>query len=135
MLARPLWFTFGCAATGCGIAGAVLPLLPTTPFLLVAAWAFARSSPRLHGWLLAHPTLGRLINNWQHDGSLGRNTKLVAMLVMLSSLGLTLLLGFPMLVAMVQLMVFVPAGWFLLSRPEPLGDTVGEGSPPVIQRD
>ncbi|MEX2517514.1 MAG: YbaN family protein [Gammaproteobacteria bacterium] len=128
MLARPFWFIFGCAATGCGIVGAVLPLLPTTPFLLIAAWAFARSSPRLYTWLLTHPTLGRLIGNWQRDGSLSRNTKLVAMLVMLSSLGLTLLLGFPMLVAMVQLMVFVPAGWFLLSRPEPLGDTVGERS-------
>jgi len=135
MLARPLWFTFGCAATGCGIAGAVLPLLPTTPFLLVAAWAFARSSPRLHSWLLAHPTFGSLINNWRRDGSLSRNTKLVAMLVMLSSFGLTLLLGFPMHVAAIQLMVFVPAGWFLLSRPEPLGGIVSDGSLPVIQRD
>lgn len=121
MLTRPIWFTFGCTATACGMTGAVLPLLPTTPFLLLAVWAFARSSPRLHGWLLAHSTFGPLISDWQRDGSLSRNTKLVAMLVMASSLALTLLLDFPVVVAAVQLMVFVPVGVFLLSRPEPAG--------------
>lgn len=135
MLSRPFWLTCGCAATGCGVAGAVLPLLPTTPFLLLAAWAFARSSPRLHSWLLTHPVFGRPISDWQHSGSLSRNAKLAAMLTMASSLGLTLLLGFPLLVAAVQLMVFVPVGWFLLSRPEaPRGAPDGEPLP-VSQRD
>lgn len=118
MLARPLWFTFGCAATGCGIAGAVLPVIPATPFLLLAAWAFARSSPRLHVWLLDHPRFGCIIRDWQHHGSISRNTKRAALLAMAVSLALTWLLGFPASVLFVQLTVFVPVGYFILSRPD-----------------
>jgi len=135
MLTRPFWFTFGCAATGCGIIGTVLPLLPTTPFLLLAAWAFARSSPGLHNWLLTHPAFGRLINDWQRHGSLSRSTKRAAVRIMASSFGLTLLLDFPMVVAVVQLIVFIPVGWFLLTRPEAKMCTASEDSLPVIQRD
>ena len=55
----------GLAATALGLAGAVLPVVPTTPFLLVAAWAFARSSPRLEAWLRDHPRLGPPLREWE----------------------------------------------------------------------
>ncbi len=47
---RVFWLLVGLAATACGMAGVILPLVPATPFLLVAAYAFARSSPRLQVW-------------------------------------------------------------------------------------
>lgn len=53
------------ASFGAGMVGVVVPLLPTTPFVLLAAYAAARSSPRLHAWFLAHPTFGRMIQDWQ----------------------------------------------------------------------
>lgn len=57
MLTRPFLVALGLVATALAIAGAILPGLPTTPFLLVAVWAFARSSERLHAWLHRIPLL------------------------------------------------------------------------------
>lgn len=54
---KPLLIVLGCVATVLALAGAILPGLPTTPFLLVALWAFARSSQRLHDWLVRVPLL------------------------------------------------------------------------------
>ncbi|MDG2479242.1 MAG: YbaN family protein, partial [Alphaproteobacteria bacterium] len=64
------------------ILGVALPLLPTTPFLLVAAFAFARSSDRWHRWLREHRVFGPLIADWQEHGAIDRRTKLLSVLAM-----------------------------------------------------
>lgn len=61
---RVVWLAVSGASLGVGMVGVVVPLLPTTPFVLLAVWAAARSSPRLHKWLLNHPTFGRVIHEW-----------------------------------------------------------------------
>lgn len=66
-LVRPLLALVGVVAVGLGIAGIFLPLVPTTPFLLLAAACFLRSSERLHRWLLGHPILGGHVRAYQ-DG-------------------------------------------------------------------
>lgn len=58
--------------------GVVLPLLPTTPFILVAAGCFARSSPRCHQWLLDNRIFGPMIIDWQQHQCISRKTKLIA---------------------------------------------------------
>src|SRR5262245_46879620 len=62
---RIVWLVAGWLAMGLGLAGVFLPLLPTTPFLLLAAACFVRSSPRLHARLLAHPRLGPFLEQWR----------------------------------------------------------------------
>jgi uncharacterized protein len=58
-----------------GLVGIVVPVLPTVPFLLVAAWAASRSSPRLHRWLLSHPRFGRPLRDWEDAGIVPRSAK------------------------------------------------------------
>lgn len=74
-LMRRLWVAGGWASLGCGIAGAVLPLVPTTPFVLLAAFCFARGSRRLHDWLMDHRWFGPPLQRWGHDRTISRRTK------------------------------------------------------------
>lgn len=79
---RWAWWLLAYASLGLGIAGLLLPVLPTTPFVLLAVWAASRGSGRLHGWLLAHPQFGPLIENWQQHGAVSRKAKWLATLSM-----------------------------------------------------
>ncbi len=75
-----------------GVLGIFLPLLPTTPFILLAAWCFARSSERFHQWLLNHPRLGPIVKAWQSGEGLPRKVRNRTLLVMWVSLLATALL-------------------------------------------
>lgn len=75
----------GILFVGLAILGVVLPILPTTPFLLVAAACFAKSSPEMQRRLLANKTFGPLINDWQKHRSIPRKAKRVALLTMILS--------------------------------------------------
>ena len=76
----------GMAFVALGFAGVFLPLLPTTPFLLLAAACFARSSPAFHDWLLTHRLLGPYIRDWERDRSIPLAAKLTAVAMMAASL-------------------------------------------------
>ena len=115
---RAFWLALGVVATALGVVGAFLPLLPTTPFLLLAAYAFSRSSPRLHAWLLTHPRLGPPINRWQAHGAISRQTKVVAVVVMLASLAASALSGVRGTIVVVQAIVLLCAAAFILTRPD-----------------
>lgn len=114
-----MWLLAGLAALALGAVGVVLPLLPTTPFLLVAAFAFARSSKRLDSWLREHRTFGPLINNWHRDGSIDRKAKRTAITVIIATPVITWLLAAPLWIVVCQIVVLSAAAIFILTRPSP----------------
>lgn len=62
-----------------GVIGAFLPVMPTTIFLILAAWFFGRSSPRLEAWILSHPRLGPVVVDWRKYGAVPRRAKTMAL--------------------------------------------------------
>lgn len=119
MTARALYLLLGFLALGCGIAGVVLPLVPTTPFLLLAAFAFARSSPRLHDWLVGHPRLGPPIQDWRDGGCIAPRVKAIAVATMVLVLAMSWLAEVRPLVLGIQAGVLALVALFILTRPHP----------------
>jgi hypothetical protein len=114
---RIFWLSVGSVALACGVAGIVLPLVPTTPFLLLAAFAFARSYPALHDWLVAHPRFGPPIRNWNHHGAVSRRAKVAAITVMLLMLGGSAVMGVSLGILAIQAAVMLAVAAFLMTRP------------------
>lgn len=81
MIKRSLLLVTGLVSLLLGIAGVFLPLLPTVPFVLLSAFCFARSSERLHRWLLAHPWFSDALNNWEQKKAIRKGLKRKAMLL------------------------------------------------------
>jgi uncharacterized membrane protein YbaN (DUF454 family) len=74
-----LYLVLGLVFVGLGFVGAFLPVLPTTPFLILAAACFARSSRRLESWLLEHPRFGSLLRAWRERGAIPWKAKLMSL--------------------------------------------------------
>jgi uncharacterized protein len=115
---RFVWLTLGCFCVAVGALGVVLPLLPTTPFLILAAAAFGRSSPRLRAWLLKHATLGPMIQAWEQHGAIPRRAKRLAYAVMIVVLGLSVLMRAPLSAIGLQALCMAGAALFIGTRPD-----------------
>lgn len=84
---KSLLAVLGVVSLSLGVAGIFLPLLPTTPFLLLAAWAFVRSSPRLYAWLINHPHLGEYIRNFRENHAIPLRVKVVSVSLVWLTIG------------------------------------------------
>lgn len=113
-----LWRLLALASLLLGLVGAFLPILPTVPFVLLAAWAASRGWPELEAWLLRHPRFGPSIRDWRERGAVSRRAKRLAVAGMAGSgLLLVFLPVHPWLRAGVWLILVIVATW-LWRRPE-----------------
>lgn len=114
---RLLYLGLGFASVALGAAGIVLPLLPTVPFMLLAAFFFARSSPRLEAWIVDHPRFGPHVRAWRTSGAISPAGKRAALFAFTFSalIGLVLL-PFPWL--LVPLAAALAGGSWIATRPE-----------------
>lgn len=112
------FLALGHALVALGIVGAVLPVLPTTPFLLLAAACYARGSPRLEAWLLGHPRFGPALRDWRLHGAIAPRAKRAALVGMTAGFALFWFFvrpGWPLALGVLALMG-VGAG-YVLTRP------------------
>ena len=118
-LFRAFWFALGMVTLVLGILGIFLPLLPTTVFILIAAFCFARSSDALHDWLIYHPRFGPPILSWREHRTVSRKAKKYAVAALAVSIFVTFVIGASATVIWAQAVVLSGVALFLLSRPEP----------------
>jgi uncharacterized membrane protein YbaN (DUF454 family) len=79
---RTLWLGAGALALLLGVIGAFVPLLPTTPFVLLSAFCFSRGCMRCEAWLLAHPRLGPIVRDWRAERAVPLRAKQLASVMM-----------------------------------------------------
>ena len=114
---RRLWTMAGLMFVGIGAVGAVLPLLPTVPFLLLALFCFARGNPVWEQRLLDHPTYGPLLLDWRQRRAIPRRAKWAALIAMAVSVGVTAFTaGWPWV--LIPLAVMALSGTWIWTRNE-----------------
>ncbi len=110
---RRLYFAAGMLCVGLGAIGAVLPLLPTVPFLLLAVFCFARSNPEWEQKILDHPTWGPQIADWRERKAISRRAKVGALVTLFAGIAFTwATLGFPWVWISVGVTIVV-GGWIV----------------------
>lgn len=125
-LLRPVLLIIGTVSLGLGVLGMFVPILPTTPFLLLAAFCFGRSSERLHHWLIEHPRLGAYVVGFLYGGAVPRRAKRAALLTLWPGIALSIAVivwrvkdtfvatAVPLLILAIAIAVTV----FIVTRPE-----------------
>ena len=120
----------GWISLALGFIGIFLPVLPTTPFVILAAFLFSKSSPRLHDWLLSRPHLGKMVLDWERHGVIRKSAKLwsTALIVVLFAYTLGFV-AVPLLVKVIISLIGVSVLLFIWTRPSnPVNEPTGVGA-------
>lgn len=114
---RAFWFSAGLLSVATGTVGIFVPLLPTVPLMILAAFCFGKSSPRLHQWLLDHPVHGPHIKDWHARGAIRTGAKRLATVSIAAAFGLSVLLGVRPVILGIQAVVLIAVLIFIWTRP------------------
>lgn len=121
---RPVYFLLGWIFFSAGLIGAFVPVLPTTPFMLLALWAFSNSSKEFHQWLYQHPLFGPPLQQWHQYGVIPRYAKVIAITFMSLSLMymITLSTVDKRAIALASVLMTSVAAWMLTRPSRPPGE-------------
>lgn len=117
VVGRYLLIGFGWLMVALGVVGIFLPVLPTTPFLILAAWAFSRSSRRFERWIHEHPVLGPPVRDWERYRVIPPKAKLLALTGMWSSLGFVIAYAGGWTLPLAHALVITAVTVFIVTRP------------------
>lgn len=114
---RLFWTVLGGFALALAAVGVVLPVLPTTPLVILGAFAFAKGSPRMARILENHRIFGPIIAEWRRYGAIAPKYKAIAIATMIAAFGASLMFGVAPLILIVQGICMICAALFILTRP------------------
>tara|TARA_B100000035_G_C21005946_1_gene557282 strand:+ start:111 stop:434 length:324 start_codon:yes stop_codon:yes gene_type:complete len=100
-----------------GFIGLLLPIVPTTPFILVSVWFFARSSKKLEDWLINHKIFGKSIRDWKEKGAISKNAKLSAIPLIIFSFSATIYLNEIFYLDLFLAVLGLSISTFIVTRP------------------
>ncbi|MFC4404836.1 YbaN family protein [Gracilibacillus xinjiangensis] len=112
-----VWMVGGLLSLAVGIVGVILPILPTTPLVILAAFCFGKSSPKLHNWIITNRYFGHYIADYQKGYGVPLRIKLFAILIVWTSVLFTLLIIPLFLVKIFMLIVAISVTIFILTSP------------------
>lgn len=115
---RHLWTAAGLAALALGLIGIVLPVLPTTPLVLLAAFCFSKGSPRLRAWIANHSHFGPAIADWEATGAIPRKVKGFACAVMALTFAVSVGFGLSPMILIIQAVAMGAGATYVLTRPD-----------------
>ena len=114
---RTFYLIVGYIFVGIGFLGALLPVLPTVPFLLIAVWAFSKSSDRLKEWLYTHPVYGTHITAWFEKGAMTKKAKFFSIFFMFISLSILTYLSPNFYIPSIVGCIMIGVSMYILTRP------------------
>jgi len=120
---KSVYFLLGWSFFGLGALGTVVPGLPTTPFMLLALWAFSKSSKRFHDWLYAHRLFGPPLNQWRDHRVIPVKAKFLSIVTMIASFSyLAFFTEMNTLVKVIVALVMLYGAAFILSQSSRVAD-------------
>lgn len=119
---RAIYLVLALLFLGLGLAGAVLPVLPTTPFLLLMSYFLVRSSPKLHARVMRLPVVGRFLRDWEEKRGVRTRVKIIAVVTVLSLVGASLLVSTLPLLAKLVIIALAAVGLTVVWRLPTIAD-------------
>ncbi|MGH1355156.1 MAG: YbaN family protein [Thalassovita sp.] len=114
---RVVWAILGLICVAIGVVGIILPLVPTVPLMILAAFFFAKSSERLHNWLITHPQFGPSILDWQEHGAIHPKGKKIATVSIAIVFMISVILGLRPMILVIQGVTLCGVLIFIWTRP------------------
>lgn len=116
-VSKNIFMFFGGLSLALGFLGMLLPILPTTPFLILSAYFFSKGSERAHSWLLSRPYFGKIIKDWENYGVIRKKAKIQAVLAILVFFTFSIIFTKLAFVKILLCLIGPAIIYFIISRP------------------
>lgn len=118
-MSKVIYYSLACIFLALAVVGAFLPVLPTVPFLLLAAFFAGKSSPRLHKWMHEHPHFGKNLRDWEQERAISRKSKAIAVVTICASWFIIYFTLAKTSLVIAVTLIFIAVIIYLVTRPEP----------------